>query len=107
MEVELFAPAMDKQVVVPLSALHNGQVYVMDAENRLDIRKVQTFFSQGGFAVLKSGVKPGDTVVISDLQSAIKGMLLNPQEDSKTKRKMIIEATGQEPSKEPDKEPQK
>ena len=107
MEVELFAPAMDKQVVVPLSALHNGQVYVMDADSRLDIRKVQTLFSQGGFAVLKSGVKLGDTVVISDLQSAIKGMLLDPQEDSKTKRKMIIEATGQEPGKEPDKEPQK
>lgn len=103
MEVELFAPAMEKQVVVPLSALHNGQIYVMDADSRLDIRKVQLHFSQGGFAVLKSGVKPGDTVVISDLPSAIKGMLLDPQEDSKTKRQMIIEATGHEPNEEPQK----
>ena len=98
-EVELTSPPMVGQIVVPLSALHNGQVYVVDDDSRLDVRKVEVAFAQGNYAVLKKGVKPGERIVTSDLASAIKGMLLDPQEDKKTKKLMVIEATGKEPQK--------
>jgi RND family efflux transporter MFP subunit len=98
-EVELIAPALEKQIVVPLSSLHGGKIYVVDGENRLAIRKVKTVFSQMGFAVLKGGIKPGEQVITSDLPSAIEGMLLDPQDDKKSKRKMVSEATGKEPRK--------
>ncbi|NQU59251.1 MAG: efflux RND transporter periplasmic adaptor subunit [Rhodospirillales bacterium] len=98
-EVELIAPALEKQIVVPLSSLHNGKIYVVDEENRLAIRKVKVSFSQMGFAILKSGIKPGEQIVTSDLPSALEGMLLAPQDDKKTKRKMVTEATGKEPQK--------
>jgi len=96
-EVELTSPPMAGQIVVPLSALHSGQVYVVDDDSRLDVRKVEVAFAQGNYAVLKKGVKPGERIVTSDLASAIKGMLLDPQEDKKTKKLMVIEATGKEP----------
>lgn len=98
-EVELNAPPMAGQIVVPLSTLHNGQLYVVDEDSRLDIRKIEVAFVQGNYAVLKKGVKPGERIVTSDLTSAIKGMLLDPQEDKKTKTMMVIEATGKEPQK--------
>jgi len=96
-EVELTSPPMSGQIVVPLSALHNGQVYMVGDDNRLDVRKVDVAFVQGNYAVLKSGVKAGERIVTSDLTSAIKGMLLDPQDDKKTKKQMVAEATGKEP----------
>jgi len=83
---------------LPIS-LHKGQIYVVDDDSRLDIRKVEVAFAQGNYAVLKKGVKPGERIVTSDLASAIKGMLLDPQEDKKTKKLMVIEATGKETPK--------
>lgn len=96
-EVELSAPPLAKQVVVPRAAVHDGSVYVVGDEDRLEMRKVNVAFSQGTFAVLKGGVKPGERVVISDLVSAIDGMLLAPQEDKKTKQALVVEASGEEP----------
>lgn len=98
-EVELSAPPLAKQVVVPRAAVHGATVYVVGDEDRLETRKVDVGFTQGTFAVLKGGVKPGERVVTSDLVSAIDGMLLAPQEDKKTKRALVVEVTGEEPQK--------
>lgn len=96
-EVELTSSPIAGQIVVPLSAVHSGHVYVVDADSRLDVRKVEISFTQGGYAVLKKGVKPEERIVTSDLSSAIKGMLLELQEDTKTRKILIAEATGKEP----------
>ncbi len=93
-EVELVAPEMEGQLAVPLSAIHAGKVHVVGAENRLDIRDAEIAFSQRGFAVLKGGVQAGEMIVTSDLASAVPGMLLDPQEDRKSKRRMVEAATG-------------
>ncbi len=98
-EVELTSAPLEGRIVVPLSALKDSQVFVVDGESRLDLRKVEVAFTQGGFAVLAAGLEPGERIVTSDLQSAIKGMLLDPQEDRKAKRSMVVEATGKEPQK--------
>lgn len=98
-EVELNALPMEGQIVVPLSALHDGRVYVVDEDSRLDVRRIQIAFVQGGYAVLESGIKPGERVVTSDLASAVQGMRIDPQDDAKVIRQMITEATGKEPQK--------
>jgi RND family efflux transporter MFP subunit len=98
-EVELFSSPIKDQIVVPLNAIHQGMVYMVDAGMRLEKRKVTVMFSQKGYAVLKSGVKPGERIVTSDLITAVDGMLLAPQEDNKTTRRMIMEATGRERAK--------
>lgn len=96
-EVELKSGPMENRVVVPLSSLHRGRIYVVNEDNRLEVRKAEVDFTQGGYAVLKKGVNPGERIVTSDLASAIDGMLLDPQDDKKTRKRMVIEATGEEP----------
>jgi len=96
-EVELRSEPLADQIVVPLSTIRKGKVYVVDGDDRLVIKAVDVVFSQGGYAVLKSGVKAGDQIVTSDMVSAIQGMLLAPTPDDQIKNRMIVEATGEEP----------
>ncbi|MBU8871409.1 MAG: HlyD family efflux transporter periplasmic adaptor subunit [Gemmatimonadales bacterium] len=98
-EVELTARPGDEHIVVPISTLHQGRIYVVSDENRLEVRPVKVNFTQGSFAVLEQGIKPGERIVTSDLVSAVSGMLLDPQEDKKSKRRLITEATGKEPQR--------
>ena len=98
-EVELHSTPIEKQIVVPLNAIHQGHVYVINDETRLEMRKITIMFSQQGYAVLKNGLKAGERIVTSDLVSALEGMLLEPQPDKKSTRNLIMQATGKEPAK--------
>ena len=93
-EVELRKKPTGKPVVVPTSALHDGKVYVLNQENRLEIRPVKTVFIQGGAAAIAKGLEEGETVVVSDLVPATAGMLLDPLVDEKTMQRLKKEATG-------------
>jgi len=98
-EVELRRKSLVNQLVVPVFSLRKSTVYVLDENNRLDIRPVKVRFTQGSFAVLAGGVSPGERVVLSDLVPAVQGMLLDPVEDKRTEKRIIMEATGKEGSK--------
>jgi len=98
-EVELYSEPLKDRVVIPQSSLHDGTVYVVNDESRLEIRKVKLDFAQQGYAVIAKGLESGERIVTSDLLSATEGMLLTPMEDRKNKRKMIIAATGKDPKK--------
>ncbi len=98
-EVQLVSEPRDEQIVVPVSALHQGRIYVVNDDNRLEVRQVEVNFTQGNFAVLQRGIKPGERIVTSDLSSAVPGMLLDLQDDQKSRRRLVAEATGKEPKK--------
>ena len=93
-EVELRSEPIEQQIVVPWSAVHDGTVYVVDNESRLELREVTVEFSLQGYSVIAKGLKPGEQIVTSDLITALEGMLLAPQEDKKTKQRIVLEATG-------------
>ncbi len=93
-EVELSGKPVLQAVVIPRSALHEDDVYVADAENRLKRKKVATDFSQTNFYVIKEGLTPGERLIVSDLIPAIEGMLLAPQEDKELGERLIAEAAG-------------
>jgi len=79
-EVEISGPEIDGQVIVPREALHDGsRVYVVDAENRLQVREVETAFVQFDEACIRKGLEDGERVVLSDLSPVIPGMLLVPR----------------------------
>jgi hypothetical protein len=59
-------------------------------------RTIEVHFQQGNLVSVKSGIRPNEKVVISDLVPAITGMLLQPQVDEATLSKIIKEATGSE-----------
>ena len=94
-EVELRKKPKGKPVVVPASALHDGKVYVLDQDNRLEIRPVKSAFTQGGTTAIAKGLEAGETLVVSDLVPATAGMLLDPMVDEKAMKRLKMEATGQ------------
>ena len=80
-EVELRANTLKDQIVVPVSALHNGAVYLATDKSRLLLRKVTVGYQGAGFAVLTEGLKAGDRVIVSDVPSVANGLLLKTTED--------------------------
>ena len=70
-------------LLVPDMALGSDQagryVLVVNAENIVEQRKVQTGPLQGGLRVIESGLKPDDRVVTAGLLRAIPGQKVDPQ----------------------------
>ncbi|MHC4953611.1 MAG: efflux RND transporter periplasmic adaptor subunit [Planctomycetota bacterium] len=93
-EAVLRGPARTGVVVVPRSALHAGRVYLVDDDNRLEIRAVEVAFVQSSFAALRAGLAGGERVVLSDLFPALEGMLLDAEADERAAKKLEADATG-------------
>lgn len=93
-EVELRGRMRLGETIIPRSALHGGKAFVVGADNRLQIRAVKLRLSLGGVAVIESGIKAGERIVISDLIPAIDGMLLDPAVDAGAQARLIAEAAG-------------
>jgi hypothetical protein len=66
---------------VPREAVHEDQVYVVGAGDRLEVRQVEVAHSHGELAVIRAGLEAGEQVVLSDLVPAIAGTLLKPIAD--------------------------
>ncbi|MEE2760410.1 MAG: efflux RND transporter periplasmic adaptor subunit [Pseudomonadota bacterium] len=94
-EVELRGRPRSGQIVAPLSALRDGKAFVVTRNNRLEIRAVDLRLILGGFAVIKSGLRAGERIVISDLIPAIDGMLLDPSPDADAEARLIRQAAGE------------
>jgi len=87
-EVELSQTPETKSIVIPLSAIHNGHIYIVDQAQRLKIRKTKTSLIQDDVAVVTKGLKEGETLVVSKLIPAIEGMLLDTMEDKKALKRL-------------------
>lgn len=77
-EVELKAPEQPR-IVIPRRALHNGRVYLANGDNQLEIRDVSVRMKQGDYAVISSGLKGGERLVVNDLLPVIPGMPLQDE----------------------------
>ena len=91
-EVELRGPPRLGAVVIPRAALRGSQVYVAGSDERLHFREVQVDFVQTNFVVLRSGLAPGERVVISDLPFAVEGMRLAAVADRAAEANLVAEA---------------
>lgn len=69
----------EPQMILPQASIHQGWIYLVNSENRLERRKVETAFHQDGYAVIISGLEPGETIILDDIVPAISGMLLDPK----------------------------
>jgi len=92
-EVTLLGKPMNGRLILPRSALHQGHVYIANAGDRLVVRPVTISLLQPTFAVIASGLEPGERVILSDLVPAIEGMLLQPQEDQQALTRLKQQAT--------------
>jgi len=93
-EVELKGRARPGQIVIPRSSLHGSNVYIVNAEDRLEIRPVEVAFAQTDFSVIKDGLKAGETIIISDPIPAISGMLVEATQDEAASAMLTREAEG-------------
>ena len=64
--------------MVPRSAIRNGKAYVLDDDNRLDIRSVSRDYDQQDKTIITQGLSEGDQLILSDIIPAVAGMLLKP-----------------------------
>ncbi len=64
--IDLYTPTREA-MVIPRQAIHQGRVYVADAENKLAIKPVTVRFHQGDLAIIDAGLQVGERVIINDL----------------------------------------
>ena len=64
-------------VTIPRKALHQGdRVYVMNDQDKLEIRKVQVVWRRKKDVLIKKGVKPRERVIVSRLATPLPNMQL-------------------------------
>ncbi|MCE8043750.1 efflux RND transporter periplasmic adaptor subunit [Halomonas daqingensis] len=93
--VLLSAPGPEAQLVVPASALHQGELYLADDQDRLVRRPVSVAFQQRDLAVIEAGLAPGERVVLDDMQPAIEGMALSVRRDEAAEARLAARARGE------------
>ena len=78
-EAEIEGLSAENIVVLPRSALRNNdQVLIVDAEDKLRFRPIESLRLYQDNVLVKAGLNDGDRVCLSPLQTAIDGMTVNP-----------------------------
>lgn len=81
-------------LVIPSRALIELQgqytVYVVDKDNKVQLRMVNTATSYGQYTVIESGLSAGDKVIIEGMQKVKPEMVVNPVETTLTEDSKII-----------------
>ena len=86
--VTIEGPEIDNVFSIPGRALRDGRhVWIMNAQDRLEIRPVQVVWSDGERAFIRSGIDEGEVMVLTDINTPLKGMLLTTVEAVATARK--------------------
>lgn len=93
-DVVLSGQPQDSRKVIPLDALHDQQVYVVNPEQRLEQRTVTIGSKGADYAVVIDGLRSGEQVVISDVFPAVEGMLLQPVADEAALQQLLSSIRG-------------
>ncbi len=79
-EVHLQGADLTGVFAVPRGALHdNDTLWIVDDENRLHIRPVDILRRERNEVLVRSGLEPGEKLVLTNLSGASEGLLLRPQ----------------------------
>jgi len=93
--VDILAP-VHSAMVIPRKAVHQGRVYIANKENRLTIRSVDIQLVQADIVVVRSGIKEGERVIITDMIPVIEGMPLQVIAATDLENKMKRRAAGEQ-----------
>nr|WP_298413739.1 efflux RND transporter periplasmic adaptor subunit [uncultured Halomonas sp.] len=96
-QVRLAAEAPEPRMVIPASAVHQGEVYRLDNAGRLVRQPVEVAFEQHDLAVIAEGLERGDRVILDDVMPAINGMRVDPRRDEALTRSLRRQALGETP----------
>lgn len=94
-EVELEGAPFESCRAIPRSAVRGGRVNVVGADQRLEVREVETAMVQDEYVCIASGLEPGEQVVVTELVPAIAGTLLEVRVDDGVQQAVTQAATGE------------
>lgn len=98
--VEIEGPTLDDVIEVPRVALRDGdQIYVMDDQGKLRIRRVNVAWRRPDTILVSSGLESGEALVVSRVATPVEGTLLRVRET--TDEPAVAEAdaeAGKEPA---------
>ncbi len=70
---------LENAVVIPRTSIQlGGDVFVVNAENRLEERTISISYTMDNRAVVSAGLNPGESIVAGRVPSAVSGMQVNP-----------------------------
>jgi len=78
-EVNLGLARREHVVTVPVTAVHDGQVYVVAAENRVEMRKVETGLETSDKVEIRSGLAENEMVVVGNTAGLRVGAVVTPK----------------------------
>ncbi len=82
-KAEIAGRRIENATVIPRNALRAGNnVFVVNSEDRLGVRHVGVVHSSSTEAVIGSGIKPFERVIVSSIRNPIPGMRLSALESS-------------------------
>lgn len=87
--VEIEGKKLKQVAALKRSLLRDGdQVWLMDQQNKLEIRPVEVAFRDRNQALISAGLKPGERLVVSDLAAPVAGLPLRTLEMDREKKNM-------------------
>jgi len=82
-KAEIKGRKISNAIVIPRDALRAGNnVFVINSEDRLDIRQVKVVHSTEEMAIIDSGVSSNDRVIVSSIRNPIPGMRISALDNS-------------------------
>ncbi len=97
-QVEFRGAPREGAVVVPRTAVRQGRVNVVGADERLEIREVEIAIVLPEAVQIATGVAAGERVVVSEIAAPVAGMRLAPVADEDALRRLEDEARGEGPA---------
>jgi len=76
--------SLSRVMVLPRSALRQGDTVWLHDKGRLRMQKVETAWKDPQKIYLRAGLKPGQQVVLSDISTPVQGMLITVQSEPTT-----------------------
>ncbi len=93
-QVEFRGAPREGAVVVPRTAVRAGRVHMAGADERLEIREVETGLVLPEAIQIVAGVSTGERVVVSEIAAPVAGQRLAPIADDEALRRLVDEARG-------------
>lgn len=77
--VEIEAGRLQNVISIPREALRrDDRIWVVDEKNQLQIRETEVLWTDRDHYLVANSLKPGERLIVSSLQSALPGMVVDP-----------------------------
>jgi len=75
--------------VIPRDALHEGELFILNTDNKLERRPIKATLLLGDMALIEEGVSIAERIIVSDLFPAINDMTIKASHDDRTEQLII------------------